>query len=178
MPQTNQTIDNISPLIVYTAGWQEGTAADVFASSYSNSTFTLTLCSTQGSYATFTFNGTAIWIFGAKRPNHGPYSVALDNIVTFYDGYADPEIFQTPLFATQNLADTTHTVIITNQETNANVFFLDIDFITWTSAVGNYNETITEKVFEDTTYAFSYQPAGAWATETTALTGFSLNTAQ
>ena len=28
----------------------------------------------QGNYMIFTFNGTAVYIYGSKRPNHGIYS--------------------------------------------------------------------------------------------------------
>lgn len=45
--------------------------------SYSNGgTFTLT--NATSATATFEFNGTGVWLYGAKRPNHGTYSVLMD----------------------------------------------------------------------------------------------------
>lgn len=39
--------------------------------------------------ASFSFNGTAVYIFGAKRGNHGHYIVTIDNgEAQRYDGYA------------------------------------------------------------------------------------------
>ncbi|KAJ6553570.1 hypothetical protein DFH09DRAFT_1366185 [Mycena vulgaris] len=174
MPKANHTIDDLSPLIGYSLGWRPGGIDDSLISSYSNGTFTL--CDTQGSYASFTFNGTAIWVYGAKRPNHGQYSVALDNNITVHDGFASDSILQTPLFVATNLADTTHSITITNQGTNASLAFLDLDFITWTSSIGKSGETITFDTVEDTSSAFSYKPAAAWVQNTTNLSGFSSNT--
>ncbi|KII92350.1 hypothetical protein PLICRDRAFT_468309 [Plicaturopsis crispa FD-325 SS-3] len=79
MPRTNTTIDNVSPLISYqpTAAWRPGTkATDPLFLQYSNGgTFYLTQI--YGASASFSFNGTGVWIFGAKRPNHGPYNITL-----------------------------------------------------------------------------------------------------
>ncbi|KAJ7482211.1 hypothetical protein B0H11DRAFT_1862898 [Mycena galericulata] len=175
MTSANFTIDNINPLIRYTppAAWTEGTAAnDPLASDYSNNG-TFTLCTTQGSAATFTFNGTQVFVHGAKRSNHGPYSVTLDGTSTLFDGFADPPIFST-LFVSSVLSQGLHTVTVTNELNDTTRPFLDIDFITWTSAVSNNGETTTE---EDTSAAFSYQPATSWNTDLSAasLTGFSSN---
>ncbi|KAJ7470798.1 hypothetical protein FB451DRAFT_1368038 [Mycena latifolia] len=174
MPKINHTIDNVSPLITYSSNWREGGSDDSLISNYSNGTFTLS--DTQGSYATFTFNGTAIWVYGAKRPNHGTYSVALDNNITVNDGFSSDSIIQTPLFMATNLADTTHSMTITNQETNASLAFLDLDFITWTNSIGKAGETVAQDLVEDTSSAFSYKPAGAWVENSANLTGFSSNT--
>lgn len=47
--------------------------------SYSNDgTFTLT--NAASATAIFEFNGTGVWLYGAKRPNHGTYSVTLDGV--------------------------------------------------------------------------------------------------
>ncbi|KAJ7643681.1 hypothetical protein FB45DRAFT_692561, partial [Roridomyces roridus] len=162
----NHTIDDISPLISYTgSSWHESTPAlDPLISQYSNDTFTL--CNTAGSYATFSFNGTAIWIFGAKRPNHAPYSVTLDGVTTPFDGHADPAVFQTPLFGATNLpTNQIHTVTITNQEDDPTLNYLDIDFITWTSVVADPNApTTVVRANEDA--AFSFHPPSAWSNTT------------
>ncbi|KAJ7737880.1 hypothetical protein DFH07DRAFT_892813 [Mycena maculata] len=174
MTSTNFTIDNVNPLILYTpaATWTEGSAADdPLASDYSDGTFTL--CTTKGSNATFTFNGTQVFVHGAKRSNHGPYSVTLDGITTDFDGFSENPIFGT-LFVSDVLTSGLHTVTVTNELLNQTFPFLDIDFITWTDTVADDGETTT---IEDTTTAFSYQPATSWGTDLTAaqLTGFSQN---
>lgn len=92
--------------------------------SYSQSSFTLT--KSAGATATFTFNGTGVQIFGAKRGNHGAFTVNLDGAITNENGQSsDPGIFQTALFSTSNLPQGLHTVVLSNPGTN----FLDIDFV-------------------------------------------------
>ncbi|KAG5643448.1 hypothetical protein DXG03_000921 [Asterophora parasitica] len=82
---------------------------------------------TPNASASFTFNGTSVQIFGAKRGNHGPYSVLVDN--TTYptaDGAApDPGEFQQSLFAIDGLKMGRHEVTIVNQGNT----FLDVDFV-------------------------------------------------
>ncbi|KAJ7041158.1 hypothetical protein C8F04DRAFT_1391271 [Mycena alexandri] len=176
MTSTNFTIDNINPLIQYTpaAAWTEGSAAaDPLASSYSNGTFTL--CTTQGSSATFAFTGTQVFVFGAKRSNHGPYSVTLDGTSTLFDGFsANPAGVFSTLFASDVLPQGQHTVTVTNQLNNTALPFLDIDFITWTTTGADNGQS---KPVEDTDPSFSYQPASSWTTDlgTSLLTGFSGN---
>lgn len=143
----NTTIDNVSPLIAYEGAWAEDGDDDAKVRSvafgaglsacrltarstrYYGSTFTAS--TTSGPSASFSFNGTGVWIYGAKRGNHGPYRVVLDNVVTTHDGFQPDSaaLFQTPLFSRFNLADGPHTVTITNQMNISNREFLDIDFV-------------------------------------------------
>ncbi|KAF7307687.1 hypothetical protein MKEN_01128700 [Mycena kentingensis (nom. inval.)] len=124
----NQTIDNVSPLITYAppGAWTEGSAAaDPLASSYSSGTFTL--CTTNGASASFIFNGTQVFVGGAKRGNHGPYSVTLDGTKSTFEGASVREIFGL-LYASPVLSAGQHTISITNELVDNNKPFLDIDF--------------------------------------------------
>ena len=71
---------------------------------------------TDGS-ATFNFNGTAVWIYGADRPNHGSYSVQVDSET--YSGFnsAGNNTFQISLFNTSSLSQGTHSMKLTNTAT-------------------------------------------------------------
>ncbi|KAF7368328.1 hypothetical protein MVEN_00154200 [Mycena venus] len=173
MTSKNFTVDNINPLIQYSppGTWTEGNSTnDGETHLYSAGTFTL--CTTQGSSVTFTFNGTQVFVFGAKRGNHGLYSVTLDGYLfqTLFDGSASPEIIPAPLFASDILELGQHTVTLTNQWTDPSKPFLDIDFITWTTSVS----TVETMILEDTVDAFSYSPPTSWTTDLSAsFTGFS-----
>jgi len=93
-----------------------------------NGTFTLT--TDYGASATLTFNGTTVWIYGAKRGNHGPYNVTLDGKVFTDDGFYDGQVFQQLLFSAVELDGTKpHTVSITNSFTDAEKPYLDIDSV-------------------------------------------------
>lgn len=105
------------------------TNAHPMGSRYSNNgTFTLT--SSYGASATLTFNGTAVWIYGAMRSNHGPYNVTLDGVLYQDDGYYASDIFQQVLFSAVGLDGTTpHTVSIINSPTDPIQQLLDVDYV-------------------------------------------------
>jgi hypothetical protein len=83
----------------------------------------------SGAKASFTFNGTSVQIFGAKRANHGGYQITLDGATNPPEnGTASPNIFQTSLFSADSLEQKLHTVTLTNAGTPGHVF-TDIDFV-------------------------------------------------
>ena len=93
-----------------------------------NGTFTFTR--TCGASATFTFNGTALWIFGAKRKSHGLYNITLDGSVYTDDGFYDGDLFQQVLFSAGDLDGTIpHTVSITNWLTDRTKPYLNVDSV-------------------------------------------------
>ncbi|KAF5385951.1 hypothetical protein D9615_002666 [Tricholomella constricta] len=159
MPSLTTTIEENSPLITYPFGWAAGTSAsDSQASRYSGSSFMATR--TAGASASFAFNGTGVQIFGAKRGNHGPYVVQLDDkTYPSVDGIApDPGLFQQNLFTVDGLKQERHEVTIINQGTT----FLDIDFITWMTSIGEPSDKLFVNTVQDTDPAFVYLPASAW----------------
>ncbi|KAJ7462259.1 hypothetical protein B0H11DRAFT_1735674 [Mycena galericulata] len=160
MPQFNLTLEDYSPVITYSSDWRAGTSADSLADLYSDSSFTLT--QTDGGTATFTYNGTSFTIFGSKRGNHGFYQVTVDGNSFPPDNgeSADPGQFQVPLFSSPPLAQGLHTVTLTNQGTT----FVDIDFITWQSSVGEDDEQLIVNTVQDTDPSFVYTPGNVWGT--------------
>ncbi|KAL1740500.1 hypothetical protein HDZ31DRAFT_67877 [Schizophyllum fasciatum] len=177
MPSQNFTIDNVSPLISYTppAQWRTGSAAsDGQASKYSDGgTFIVT--NAAGSKASFSFNGTDIYVYGAKRGNHGQYTVALDGSSNTFDGYSKDDQFQVTLFTAGSLdATKMHTVTITCEEAK----YLDIDYITWTTNIGKDKEP-PQTTIQDTSSDFEY--SGTWTTSSDdipSLSSFKGGTAQ
>ncbi|KAG8729331.1 hypothetical protein FRC10_004062, partial [Ceratobasidium sp. 414] len=165
----NITIDDISPLITYKGQWLDSykLAADPFTNRYWGDSFHSS--QTDGSQASITFNGTAIYIFGAKRGNHGHYIVTIDNgQAQRFDGYAPQQpdgtdgVYQVPIFAQAGLQNGLHTVVLTNDGgADSGRPFVDIDFITWTSNdEAHSNNTIDDGAFTYTT------PSTQWITST------------
>ncbi|KDN35018.1 hypothetical protein RSAG8_11961, partial [Rhizoctonia solani AG-8 WAC10335] len=120
---SNVTVDDYSPLIEYQGQWLDS----------------FNLSSSVDPFATLQFRGIAVYIFGAKRGNHGYYSVSVDgDALQQFDGYAPTQpdgtdgVYQVPLFARDGMEDTTHTVVLTNIVTVRARPFVDIDYITWT----------------------------------------------
>ncbi|KAJ8076803.1 hypothetical protein PM082_001226 [Marasmius tenuissimus] len=161
MPSVITTIEDYSPLLVYSLDWSQGSSEDSAASKYSASSFFAT--KTTGGTVTFAFRGTEIEVAGSKRNNHGNYQVNLDG-TSFppQSGQApDPGNFQVPLFSRNNLNDASHTITLTNQGTNNQ--FLDIDFVTFRTNVGRIDEPLVMTTVQDSDPAFAYSPASAWS---------------
>jgi len=85
---------------------------------------------TDGS-ATFNFNGTAVWVYGANRPNHGSYTVQVDSAT--YSGFngAGNNLFQQSLFNMSSLSQGAHSVKLTN--TASGSLYVDIDMVSQAS---------------------------------------------
>ncbi|KAF8328062.1 uncharacterized protein EI90DRAFT_1594889 [Cantharellus anzutake] len=62
---------------IASAGWRLVYAADDPSFNYHRNG-TAVISSTPGAIATFEFSGTGIWDYGARRDNHGNYTVSLD----------------------------------------------------------------------------------------------------
>ncbi|KIJ67686.1 hypothetical protein HYDPIDRAFT_25166 [Hydnomerulius pinastri MD-312] len=165
MPLVTTLIDDKSPLILYDASWAPGNSADdPFADAYYLGTFT-TNNITDGQ-ATFYFNGTAFWIYGAKRPNHGSYTVEVDGNSFAGSNGEGNNLFQQSLFNTSGLTQGMHTVILTNTATGS--LYVDIDMIVWQSEVGNDGDQLLSETVQDTDPRFQYQEP-AWSTSANGL---------
>ncbi|OCF39000.1 hypothetical protein I317_07217 [Kwoniella heveanensis CBS 569] len=164
----NITLDDTSPQFLYYSTnetWRQEHPEDDQTGNYFKKTFMAT--KTDGDSASFTFNGTAVYIYGAKRDNHGTYSTQLDGgSVTYQKGYDGKLEMQAVIFSAVGLsAEHEHTVILTNlpsQTTppgNATLeWWFDVDYaIVTTSMTGKvYTTTI------DTSSAAEYF-GSAWA---------------
>ncbi|ORX40609.1 hypothetical protein BD324DRAFT_678060 [Kockovaella imperatae] len=143
--------------------WTSKHPGDSLKDRYFRSTFHAT--TQDGDYMSFTFNGSAVYVYGAKRSNHGSYSATIDGQTGggLLFGYAaKPEIFQAPLFFTENLNPAkTHTVVLTNlaDQTNPaptaeNPYFLDIDYVVITQPVPS--DKIYTTTYDDFSPSFTY----------------------
>ncbi|KIM45456.1 hypothetical protein M413DRAFT_442126 [Hebeloma cylindrosporum] len=90
----------------------------------------------------FYFYGTGVQLYGAKRLNHGAYQISIDSVV----------------YAPVNGSNGYHTVRMTNLESR----YLDLDFITWQTPVGEANEPLIATTVQDTDASFKYIPEQQW----------------
>ncbi|KAL1705927.1 hypothetical protein EV121DRAFT_202503 [Schizophyllum commune] len=159
MSPQNFTVNDNSPFITYT-GWHTGNRTqDTSAFSYSDGgTFTVT--QTNGSRASLTFNGTYVYLYGAKRSNHeGPYSVELDGVKSSYSGNSGEALFQQLLFSHGPLEpDQPHTVHLQCDGSGDDGWNAQITF---TTDLGG-NGTSTQMTLPDNHANFSY--TGPWTT--------------
>jgi len=140
---------------------------------------TFTVNNVSNGKATFTFNGTGFWIYGAKRSNHGTYSVEVDG-ANYPDnnGASTNNQFMVSLFNTSGLSQGSHTVSLTNTGTNGQ--YVDIDLVSglsypfnggkgfksaqivWESEVGGTSDQVVMETVQDTDARFQYEEP-AWS---------------
>ncbi|KAG8968738.1 hypothetical protein FRC03_006193 [Tulasnella sp. 419] len=163
----NFTIDDMSPLVNYIpiTSWQDGNSVDIKKDKYFGGTFRLSTL--KDAKAAFTFNGTGVWILGAKRANHGPYTSTIDGgeAITL-DGFSPPPgIYQVPLVTRANLALGVHTVEIVNARAIDDRPYLDVDAFIWETEIPD--DTNTSLILDDNHHAMQYLPsAAAWSNNT------------
>ncbi|KAG2132465.1 uncharacterized protein EDB93DRAFT_1176770 [Suillus bovinus] len=159
MSSVSFLVDDKSPLIHYDSTWAAGNSGDdPLADQYFRGTFQTS--NVTGSVATFSFNGTAFWIYGAKRTNHGTYTVAVDGAnFAGNTGLSNVNLFQQVLFNQSGLTQELHTVSITNTATGN--LYVDIDMVTWQTEFSG-TQLVTETV-DDADPRFEYQEP-AWNT--------------
>ncbi|EIW85606.1 hypothetical protein CONPUDRAFT_80136 [Coniophora puteana RWD-64-598 SS2] len=163
MPTLTTVWDDQVPLIQYDATWAPGSSwSDSLASSYYLGTFTT--CNVTNGVANFTFNGTAFSIYGAKRGNHGTYSVNLDgSTVGTENGQSNANEFQQVLWSSTGLAQSQHSVSLTN--TASGSLYVDIDYVVVQSQVGSDDQQLVSTIIDDTDPRFSYPNEGSqWST--------------
>ncbi|KAG1861612.1 hypothetical protein DFJ58DRAFT_872394 [Suillus subalutaceus] len=156
--------DDKSPLIHYDSTWAPGNSGDDnLADQYFRGTFQTS--NVTGSVATFSFNGTAFWIYGAKRSNHGTYTVTVDGAnYAANNGESNNALFQQVLFNQSGLTQGLHTVSLTNTATGTATPYVDIDMVTWQTEFSG-TQLVTESV-DDADPRFQYQEP-AWNTNPT-----------
>lgn len=162
MSSVSFLIDDKSPLIHYDPTWAAGNSGDdSLADQYFRGTFQTS--NVTGSVATFSFNGTAFWIYGAKRTNHGTYTVTVDGAnFAGNAGQSNVNLFQQVLFNQSGLTQGLHNVSIENTATGS--LYVDIDMVTWQTEF-NGTQLATETV-DDADPRFQYQEP-AWNTNPT-----------
>ncbi|KAJ6516956.1 hypothetical protein DFH09DRAFT_1287883 [Mycena vulgaris] len=191
MASANFTIDDTSPLIQYAGIWSAGSDT---LDPLGHLRVTLGLVTVPlvystriytGSSATFTFNGTQVYVYGAKRDNHGPHSITLDGTTTAFDGFSETALWTT-LFVSDLLAQGLHTVTVTNQMRNSTNAYHDIDYAssricplftrcTETVAAADHMDIHRGRTWTPPAVFSTYEPEAACSTDLEAvlLSGFS-----
>jgi len=159
MAAFNVSLDDSSPLISYSpsGAWADSPANDTRVQSYSSNSLHTT--SKQGATATFSFNGTGIWLFGGKRSNYGAYSVSVDgNVVK--NGTASSSSFEGNqlLGGAANLTMGQHTAVLSSTSSNP----IDLDSVVFETQVSGANGTVNSSLIMDRDPKVQYSPANAW----------------
>ncbi|KDR74995.1 hypothetical protein GALMADRAFT_122490 [Galerina marginata CBS 339.88] len=158
MPSYTTVLEDTSPVLVYSTSWGAGHSAhDSSAELYTQSSFTIT--EVKGESMSFKFFGTSVWVFGAKRGNHGNYIVQInEDPYLQFNGQSAPDEFNQMLFnSTVDLG--THNLTISNDEESK---FLDIDYVAFESNIGQNDEALIVNTYQDNHPSFAYSPPSSW----------------
>ncbi|PSR81991.1 hypothetical protein PHLCEN_2v6166, partial [Hermanssonia centrifuga] len=155
MPVFNLTIPDTSPLIVYDGTWVDSNQADPDRLDYVNGTFHAT--QQYGASATLIFNGSAVYVFGARRVNHNLYTTTLDGVSTPpVDGQSNGPRFNSSLFNATNLGGNQHQLVLRNTFISSASPFVDIDYMVITSGDGNAQTQSTDVWLDDGAHNVTY----------------------
>ncbi|ELU37076.1 SKG6 domain-containing protein [Rhizoctonia solani AG-1 IA] len=163
MPLYNITIDDISALIEYTpAGrpWTDSPTSDQELHNYWDGTYHSS--DRFGARASFRFQGTAVWLYAAKRSRHGPFEILLDGQKVYDgDGYSASPLYDQVMYNATDLAPTWHNLTCINSDPT-NQTFTEVDYIRWTTVMP---ETLAESLGTTIPYSpnnMSYSSLSAW----------------
>ncbi|KAF8532540.1 hypothetical protein JB92DRAFT_3192678 [Gautieria morchelliformis] len=150
-----------SPLINYTGMWTEGSLTDGY-----NGSFRVTqAANASASFLFVAHTGTAVSLFGTTRPDHGSYTVDVDQLPQFIgSGFSGVNESNSSLSHEDNLGYTQHTVTLTNVPV-PNQPFLDLDFVSIERQIGQTGDNIFQATLDDTSLT-SVHYVGAWSPET------------
>ncbi|CAE6467020.1 unnamed protein product [Rhizoctonia solani] len=108
------------------------------------------------------FQGTAVYLFAAKRSRHGTYGIYLDGLKV-YDGdsYSASPLYNEIMYNATDLAPTWHNLTIVNSDPS-NQTYTEVDYIRWTTLMP---ESLTETFGTPISYSpnnMSYSSLNAW----------------
>ncbi|TFK20940.1 hypothetical protein FA15DRAFT_101863 [Coprinopsis marcescibilis] len=166
MPNAILTIEDDSPLIAYSGtDWLAGTREDPSISRYSGGSYMRT--NETNGRATFTFYGSEVHFFGARRSTYGFYQFVVNGTPTSPGnagsgnaGSSANDVFQSDLTTTSVRPVTnSRNIIVLQAGSDTGV---DIDAISWKFPVGNDDEPLIVNTYQENHPAFSYSSDSAW----------------
>ncbi|CAE6538512.1 unnamed protein product [Rhizoctonia solani] len=159
----NVTVDDISPLIKYSQTWVSYVSKPESDEHFGK---TIHITQSQGAQAQFSFSGTAVYIFGARKSNYGHGIIRVDNESYDVDQYTPTQsdgtdgLYQQLLFKKENLPNRLHDVSLTYNASSGT--YISLDYVMWTSGddiIGAKNVTIDDNDLDAWRYSTD---SGSW----------------
>ncbi|THH16184.1 hypothetical protein EW146_g4410 [Bondarzewia mesenterica] len=158
MASFNVSAEDSSPLVTWgpPGAWGDSPDGDSSAQSYSAQSWHTT--STQGATATIAFNGTGIWLYGAKRPNYGPYSISIDGEAVQGSASSTTRAFRQLLGGKSGLPMGRHTVTLMNTGSGSSI---DLDSFVFETEIGSSGGMVSNSTVDDTSSQITYLPSAS-----------------
>ncbi|KAH7325197.1 hypothetical protein B0J17DRAFT_682622 [Rhizoctonia solani] len=165
MSRYNVTVDDVSAIFEYyipnTRPWTDSPTSDQELHNYWDSTYH---SSNQfGARASIRFQGTAVYLYAAKRSRHGPYEIQLDG-QKVYDGdsYSASPLYNQIMYNATDLTPTWHNLTIINSDPS-NQTYTEVDYIRWTTLMpDSFRETFGTTISYSPNN-MSYSSLNAWS---------------
>ncbi|KEP52490.1 putative SKG6 domain protein [Rhizoctonia solani 123E] len=166
MPFYNVTVDDVAAIFEYyipaPRPWTDSPTSDQQLHYYWDSTYHSS--NIFGAQASIRFQGTAVYLFAAKRGKHGPYEIVLDGQKVF-DGnsYSPTPLYNEIMYNATGLTPDWHNLTIRNSDPS-NQTYTEVDFIRWTTLMP---ESLAETTGTIIPYSQnSYSSKNAWTENT------------
>lgn len=158
MASFNVTAEDSSPLITWgpPGAWNDSPDGDFASQSYSAQSWHKT--SSQGAYATISFEGTGIWLYGAKRPDYGQYNFAVDGQSIQGSAKSETPAFQQLLGGKSGLPMGLHTVTLTNTGSGSSI---DLDSFVFETQIGSTGAKMSKSTTDDSSPEITYTPSSS-----------------
>jgi len=160
MAAFNVSLDDSSPLISYSpsGAWTDTPKGDTLAQSYSAQS--LHSASQNGATASFSFNGTGVWLYGGARSNYGSYSVQIDGKpISQGSAASSSDSVGKLLGGTAGLDMGPHTVVLTNGGGGP----IDIDSLIFQTQMSAPSQSVSQTSLDDVDAGIVYSGSPAWS---------------
>ncbi|KIJ39859.1 hypothetical protein M422DRAFT_32465 [Sphaerobolus stellatus SS14] len=159
MPSYDVTVDDSSPMVIYSDGWIDSNFTTAPSTSYFGGTRHIT--GLKNANATLSFYGNGISVYGTRGTGYGSFSVLLDgqnqSASTSSSGN-DSQQFQQLLFSKSDFVVSAHTVTIINDGNGD----LDLDYVVFAAGNGDPTVEAMNITVDDSSSQISYSPRSAW----------------
>ncbi|KAF8599209.1 hypothetical protein BDV93DRAFT_526285 [Ceratobasidium sp. AG-I] len=167
MPLYNFTLDDTSALFRYTnpdgKPWTDSPTSDPPLSSYWSSTYHSS--SQFGASATLKFQGVAVYIYDAKRWQHGQFTIYLDGQNVLTGNHSAPtSSFKELMYSAENLSPGWHNLTTVNTDPSNNRY-TEVDFVAWTTTMNSSLYEVYATDIPHTPGNMTYSSLTAWTEE-------------
>ncbi|KAF9005159.1 hypothetical protein BDQ17DRAFT_381092 [Cyathus striatus] len=159
----NTTVTNISPLLLFlpTTSWREEPIASDLQSWTNTTTYHTCNATLAKPSVSFSWNGTAIWIYGDRQPQSSPFRVTLDGETQLQNATGNQEGL---IFSAVNLVPATHQIIVTNIGDQDDLSPPTLNFNYLIVESKSYDDNTTNVMIPGSDDQFQYYPevSGSW----------------
>ncbi|TFK27542.1 hypothetical protein FA15DRAFT_586164 [Coprinopsis marcescibilis] len=158
MPTYLASYEDTAPYFNFTGDWKVGRSTENrFIDHYSESSFIYAPANSSSATLSFEYYGTTVSIHGSRLTGRDAYRVFVDGRELFNSSNTtSTDRFNATIFSAA-LPLGHHKV-----ELSANGSFVDVDYVSWSTNIGENDEDLIVNTIQDMHPDFEYDPPGEW----------------